>query len=233
MMILRAIVVVRTQRAMEHLHVRHNSDLLSRDIWVHMLIRFMSGRAKNTSHSTKNIIWTFKRLVYGLRTAPREWQDFFADELHEFGCKETESDGHVFVHGELKSHNSCILWLNGFRRNLTHSTSIYQRLHQALFIQQTGHFNEEGSTIRFFCGETLDQEYVCTTTKFDPTFTAEHTVLPQGSACHESVITSQWKAIRSCRTVYNDAEFMGQIIRSTIFQRIHKVHVLGVHGLYR
>ena len=35
--------------------------------------------------------------AYGLRTAPREWQYLFADELRQVGFQGLNSDGHVYI----------------------------------------------------------------------------------------------------------------------------------------
>ena len=149
-MILRAIVGVRTQRAMEHLHVRHNSDFLSRDIWVHMLIRFMSGRAKNTSHSTKkhhmdvqktcvrtaDSTTRVARLLRGRTTQVRiQKNDIRRECLRKWRTEQVIILAYV---DDLMAFGET-----------THIQWVLQRLQQVRLIRETGHLTEEGSIIRF------------------------------------------------------------------------------------
>ena len=55
-----------------------------------------SGLQKNTSR-TKHWYGNLNKAVYGFRTAPREWETCFAEELHKMGFRRRKSDGHVYV----------------------------------------------------------------------------------------------------------------------------------------
>lgn len=49
----------------------------------------------------KQILWAARRAVYGLRNAPRDWQDYFAPEMRQSGFRRLRSDGNISVHKEL------------------------------------------------------------------------------------------------------------------------------------
>ena len=46
----------------------------------------------------RTLVWELKRAVYGLRIAPREWQNLFAEELQKLGFIRLTSDGNIYVH---------------------------------------------------------------------------------------------------------------------------------------
>ena len=43
-----------------------------------------------------NIVWKFKKALYGLKTSPRHWQDHFADVLQRLGATRLKSDSNVY-----------------------------------------------------------------------------------------------------------------------------------------
>ena len=47
-------------------------------------------------------MWKLKRAVYGLRTAPKEWQDHFSEEPQSMGFRRLKSDSNMYVHGPLQ-----------------------------------------------------------------------------------------------------------------------------------
>ena len=48
--------------------------------------------------SNNPVIWILKKAVNGLRTAPKDYQDFFAGELKSIGFKRLISDTSVYYH---------------------------------------------------------------------------------------------------------------------------------------
>ncbi len=44
----------------------------------------------------KDALWKLKRPLYGLKTAPKEWQDYFADVLAKLGGRRLKSDPNVY-----------------------------------------------------------------------------------------------------------------------------------------
>ena len=44
-----------------------------------------------------NIVWKLKRPLYGLRTAPKAWQDHFADTMLELGGTRLKCENNVYV----------------------------------------------------------------------------------------------------------------------------------------
>ena len=45
-----------------------------------------------------DVLWRLKRAMYGLRTAPRSWQDHFASVLKGAGFTRLQSDPNVYIH---------------------------------------------------------------------------------------------------------------------------------------
>ena len=51
-----------------------------------------------------DVYWRLKRPLYGLKTAPKNWQDYFADILISLGGKRLESDTNVYYFPEIENY---------------------------------------------------------------------------------------------------------------------------------
>ena len=49
-----------------------------------------------------SVLWKLKKALYGLRTAPRAWQDHLAELLHTHNFKRMQSEANVYVSLALK-----------------------------------------------------------------------------------------------------------------------------------
>lgn len=61
----------------------------------HALLNPDEPPAPEEYYPGKTILWKAKRAVYGLRNAPRDWQDHFTSELTKSGFRRMKSDGKV------------------------------------------------------------------------------------------------------------------------------------------
>ena len=105
----------------------------------------------------KNVVWRLKRAVYGLRTAPREWQDHFAKEIQSLGFKRLKSDGNVYVHEHLQVIILAYVDdLMVFGKE-EHIFTIETKLKKIFLIKRTGNLNEEDAKVRFL-GRTLQRK---------------------------------------------------------------------------
>ena len=97
----------------------------------------------------REVIWKLKRAVYGLRTAPREWQDHFAEQLQAMGFKRLKSDGNVYVHTHLQV--IVLAYVDDLMvfGNKDHIFIIKTKLNSVFLIKETGNLNNEGSKVRF------------------------------------------------------------------------------------
>ena len=46
----------------------------------------------------KPVVWQLQRAMYGLRSAPRDWQDHFASVLQGLQYHRLQSDPNLYVH---------------------------------------------------------------------------------------------------------------------------------------
>ena len=61
---------------------------------------FMMPPSEFYPDAGKNVLWQLQRAMYGLRSAPRDWQDHFASTLRNLKYHRLQSDPNVYVHYE-------------------------------------------------------------------------------------------------------------------------------------
>ena len=95
------------------------------------------------------VLWKLKRAMYGLRTAPRSWQDHFAWVLNLLGFIRLKSDSNIYLHPLL-----CLILLAyvddllifGLKENIFR---VVEQIKEHLLVKHTGSLNADGDRIRF------------------------------------------------------------------------------------
>ena len=95
----------------------------------------------------RRIVWKLRKAMYGLRSAPRSWQDHFAGVVMSLGMRRMKSDSSVFV------SKNCILmaYVDDIfisAESLAVVQEVVQKLRAQLLLKDTG-LLKPGSSIRF------------------------------------------------------------------------------------
>ena len=95
------------------------------------------------------VIWLLKKAMYGLRTAPRDWQVHFAAQLQSMGFTRMQSDANVYINFELVVIIFVYvddLIVMGVKASVS---KVFELLNQKFLIKRVGNLNDEGSVARF------------------------------------------------------------------------------------
>ena len=95
------------------------------------------------------ILWKLEKAMYGLRTAPRDWQLHFAHVLHTLGFHRCQSDANVYIH-----YIKCVIIYAYVDDLLMLGTAvaldqILELIKEHFLIKYTGELDTEGSKARF------------------------------------------------------------------------------------
>ena len=91
-----------------------------------------------------SVLWKLKKARYGLRTAPRAWQDHLAELLHTHNFKRMQSEASVYVNLALKvTILVCVddLMVCGNKQAIT---VIMSTLSKSLLLNRTGDLATDG-----------------------------------------------------------------------------------------
>ena len=100
------------------------------------------------------VLWKLRKAMYGLRSAPKAWQDHFAKVMATLGFRRLKSEPNVYVNPEtgviVLSYVDDLLYLGSTEA----STKFYSDLSKHLLIRPTGDLNEDGKSV-YFLGRNL------------------------------------------------------------------------------
>lgn len=109
----------------------------------------------------KRILWKLRRAVYGLRSAPRDWQDHFASEMQQNGIRRLKSGGHVYAHkGPFVVALARVDDLMTFGKG-DDIKNVFGDIHERVLLNETWQLNNDGDKPRFLgrnverCGNHL------------------------------------------------------------------------------
>ena len=99
--------------------------------------------------SNTTLVWKLKAAVYGLRTAPREWQNCFAEAFQKLGFRRVNSDGNVCVHKDLIV--IMLVYVDGLMvlGEMLQSTDILKHTFLVFFVAETDNLYEDGANLPF------------------------------------------------------------------------------------
>ena len=108
----------------------------------------MWSRLKSTTpkNSEKKIVWKLKRALYGLKTAPKQWQDYFADVLGELGGERLRSEPNVYYFAAEK--NYVLVYVDDLVVLGTTPKPLFDKIQAKVLLKYTGAL-VEGATMSF------------------------------------------------------------------------------------
>ena len=115
---------------------------------LRLVFAFSVQRSSFTFDIT-TLVWKLKAAVYGLRTAPREWQNCFAEAFQKLGFRRVNSDGNVCVHNDLIV--IMLVYVDGLMvfGEMLQSTDILKHTFLVFFVAETDNLYEDGANLPF------------------------------------------------------------------------------------
>ena len=102
----------------------------------------------------KDVVWQLKRPLYGLKTAPKHWQDYFASVLCDLGGIRLKSEANVFYYP--KTENYVMIYVDDIIVCGKSPHELFQQIGEQVLLKETGRLRE-GETVKFL-GRRLKRE---------------------------------------------------------------------------
>ena len=108
-------------------------------------------------------VWRLKKPLYGLKTSPKEWQDYFTNILKELGGRQMKSDPNVyyFEDDKGKNKNYVLVYVDDLVILGDNPDELFDKIANKVLLKRTGEL-KQGETISFLgrrlrhTGETIE-----------------------------------------------------------------------------
>ena len=113
-------------------------------------------------HINTNKIWKLKRPVYGLKTSPKNWQDYFSNVLQELGGRRLKSDPNVYYfENNNNEKNYVLVYVDDLVVLGDNPDKLFDKIKEKVLLRRIGEL-QQGSIIPFLgrrlhhTGETIE-----------------------------------------------------------------------------
>ena len=89
------------------------------------------------------VAWKLLRPLYGLKTAPKKWQDYFAKVLSELGGKRLKSEPNVYYFPQ--SGNYVLVYVDDLIVLGPESQTLFNKIQERVLLRSTGSLSDGGN----------------------------------------------------------------------------------------